>query len=240
MKMNIVLREYSFSDAVLVTTANGIISTARRDAVEFGKRNYTESKDFTPITNQIDAFQNIPTDEEMEGIEIDQTAKKNASKEVVKSKIRHIMSAAKNIWGDKSGKYKRFGTKGLDDFDDANILHCAARVARTATLLLTDLAAEGIVAATITSLKDAGLGFESKINLQLDAIHDRNETKEIRVLAGNDLYRKIVKVANVGKNIWAETSEAKYNDYIIYDRLNSENGGDPNTPPSTTIPTTTI
>jgi hypothetical protein len=229
MKKQIAVREYNFSDAELVTTSNGIVLTARRDATEFGKRNYTETKDFAPTSAQIDAFQAIPTDIEMQGLEEDATIAKDAAKDVVKSQIKRIMSSASNIWGIRSSKYKRFGTKNLDNLSDAFILRCATRVARTATQLLTELAAEGVTTAIISALKDATLDFDNKIDLMLDAKHDRNEMGETRVNAGNALYRKIVKIANVGKNIWAETSEAKYNDYIIYDNPGGSNGGTANT-----------
>lgn len=229
MKKQIAVREYNFSDAELVIVANGIILVARRDATEFGKRNYNETKDFAPTAAQIDAFQAIPTDIEMQGIEEDATIAKDAARELVKSQIKRIMNAASNIWGVKSAKYKRFGTKDLDKLNDAFILRCATRVARTATQLLTELAAEGVVVATINALKDATLDFDNKIDLMLDAKHDRNEMAETRVNAGNALYRKIVKIANVGKNIWAETSEAKFNDYIIYDNPGGNNGGNANT-----------
>lgn len=33
---------------------------------------------------------------------------------------------------------------------------------------------------------------------------------------GNALYKAIVKICNTGKDIWYETNESKYNDYVIY------------------------
>ncbi len=100
---------------------------------------------------------------------------------------------------------------------DSELEKCGKRVARTATLLLTQLAAEGITAAQIADLKTTAIGFEDAQDNQLDAINDRDIATEERIDAGNALYEKLVKFCNTGKDIWVNASEARYNDYIIYD-----------------------
>ena len=83
--------------------------------------------------------------------------------------------------------------------------------------MLTQLAPQGITATTATALLTAVNSFETEVDDQLDTINDRDIATEARVVKGNSVYAKLIKVANTGKNIWVTTNEAKHNDYVIYD-----------------------
>ena len=217
MQKKAAVRNYSIADGELIVTGNSLLTSARRDIVEFTTRNYTEVKDFTPLSLEIVAYADLPTDDELRGIQDTATHTKNLGGDIVKVKIREIMIAAENIYTVHSGEYRRFGTKGMNGFNDAELIQCGRRVARTTTALLTQLAPQGITAATATGLLTAVTNFETDINNQLDAINDRDIATEARVEKGNTMYAKLVKVANTGKSIWVTTSEVKHNDYVIYD-----------------------
>ncbi len=217
MEKKAAVRNYPIADGELIVTGNSLITSARRDIAEFTLRNYTEVKDFAPLALEIDAFQDLPTDEELRGIQDTATQTKNIGADNVRVKIREIMTATENIYAVHSGEYRRFGTKGMSHFNDAELIQCGRRVARTTTAMLTQLAAQGITATTATGLLTAVTNFENEIHDQLDAINDRDIAAEARIVAGNAMYAKLVKVANTGKNIWVTTSEAKHNDYVIYD-----------------------
>ena len=45
----------------------------------------------------------------------------------------------------------------------------------------------------------------------------RDITTEKRIKALNALYKMVAKYTGIGKDIFYETNEAKYNDYVIYD-----------------------
>lgn len=49
-----------------------------------------------------------------------------------------------------------------------------------------------------------------------DAIADREIATEERTEKANLLYADLVKLCTFGKEIWAHSNEAKYNDYVIY------------------------
>jgi hypothetical protein len=225
------VRLYQFPDGTLVIKGNNFITSARRDATEFGERNITEANTFSLIEADIDAFKNLPTDEELEGIKMDFTEKKDLKEDAIRKQVNRIMTAAENIFGIHSAKYYRFGAKGLDGMVDSELLKCARRVARTANSLMSDLAAEGVTTALTATLLTTANDYEEAIDDQLDAINDRNIAAEERVEAGNAIYLKLVKLTNTGKDIWFTVNEAKYNDYVIYNTQSGEKEED--TPPPT-------
>jgi hypothetical protein len=224
-------RLYKFPDGTLVIKGNNFITSARRDATEFGERNITDANTFSLIEADIDAFKNLPTDEELEGIKMDFTEKKDVKEDSIKKQISRIMTSAGNIFGTGSAKYYRFGAKGVDAMVESELLKCARRVARTANSLMSDLAAEGVTPAITATLLTTATEYEDAIDDQLDAINDRNIAAEERVEAGNAIYNKLVKLTNTGKDIWYTVNEAKYNDYVIYNTKSGEKEEEP-TPPT--------
>jgi hypothetical protein len=225
-------RIYKFSDAILVIKSNNILTCCRRDATEFDERNKTEANTFTPLQTEVDAFKNLPTDEELEGAKMEFTEIKAAKKDALKKQIGRIMTSAANIFGVNSAKYYRFGTKGMDAMDEPELLKCARRVARTAGSFASQLATEGVTAAMIAAVLTTAQEYEDAIDDQKDAANDRNIAAEERIEMGNALYDKVVKLSNTGKDIWSSVNEAKYNDYIIYNTVSGEKEDD-NTPANT-------
>lgn len=217
MQKKAAVRNYSIADGELIVTGNSLLTSARRDIVEFNARNYTEVKDFTPLELEIKAYSDLPTDEELRGIHDTATHNKNRSADNVKVKVREIMTATANVFDVHSGEYRRFGTKGMSNFNDADLIQCSKRVARTTTAMLAKLTPQGITAATVTDLLTLVTTFEDDINEQLDAFNDRDIATEARIEKGNAVYGKLIKLANTGKNIWVTTNEAKHNDYVFYD-----------------------
>jgi len=55
------------------------------------------------------------------------------------------------------------------------------------------------------------------IDAQAKGISDRDVATEDRTEILNVLYRLLTKYAGIGQDIFSETDEAKYNDYVIYD-----------------------
>ena len=51
---------------------------------------------------------------------------------------------------------------------------------------------------------------------QGQAIANRDNAAKERVEKANELYALLTRYCEIGKSIWYETNEAKYNDYIIY------------------------
>ena len=64
------------------------------------------------------------------------------------------------------------------------------------------------------------------VSLQ-DKIGDRDILQEARVEAGNAIYSTLVSYTTIGQTIWKATNVAKYNDYVVYDTVTTQ---EPSTP----------
>ena len=64
--------------------------------------------------------------------------------------------------------------------------------------------------------------FELAMNIQQDKVADRDIAVENRIDIGNLLYDEMIKVCDIGKDIWAETDRTKYDAYCIYDSNNEQ------------------
>ncbi len=210
------MRVYTLSDADLAQLGDKAVELITRDIAELDTYGIDDDdKDW--IADTTTSFKNYPTDEELEGEVSDKTEKKDEAADVVKVDVRSIMVRASNAFGVKAAKYRKFGTKGMDNMDDNNLHRLGNRVVRVATGYLAELAEEGLTQAIIDVLDDKNNAFGDAIDAKDEAVRERDISTEDRVDLGNSLYEKIVKVFNAGKDYWVNKDEAKYNDYVIYE-----------------------
>ena len=215
MKKNPVSREYTFPDAVLKQKADEFINLIDRDIAEFTDRGYNPTKK-TEFTNARDAVDNFPSDEQLEAIKIEFTAQKDAARNALAKTMRTILNMAQNVFGLASAKYKEFGASDLSRQSDAELVRNARIMTVTADKYLTELASEGLTADKITTLSNQRDILDIAIDAQAKGISDRDLATEDRVEILNILYRLVIKYAGIGQDIFYETDEAKYNDYVIY------------------------
>ena len=64
--------------------------------------------------------------------------------------------------------------------------------------------------------------FENSLNIQQDKVADRDIAVERRVDMGNSIYLEMITLCDIGKDIWAETDLAKYENYAIYESNNEQ------------------
>ncbi|MBI1287915.1 MAG: hypothetical protein GC178_10080 [Flavobacteriales bacterium] len=184
----------------------------------------------TDLAAKTQALKDYPTDEELQGIASEATENKDAAADALKVSIRSIMVRVKQVFPVDSAKYNRFGTKGLDDMSDNDLVRCGGRVSRVATQYLTELGPKGVTAAMITDLDTLTTALDDAIDAQDTANRARHVATQERVDLANDLYANIVELFDFGKDHWITRNEAKYSDYIIY---NVPGGGA--TPPVTVL-----
>ena len=125
-----------------------------RDITEFTDRGFTAAKR-TALATAISNFDNFATDEQLLGVKVAATATKDAARENVEKQMRTLFLAAKNVFGENTGKYREFGEPNLTLQTHSNLARNAKTMAVTATKYVTDLAGEGITVAKITSLTNA-------------------------------------------------------------------------------------
>jgi hypothetical protein len=210
------VREYHFPDSRLVILADDMLQTALRDLVQFETRGINAAW-IAHVQTMSVAFVNIPSDIELTGrVGIAAEAKENAA-EAVRGHIRSIRTMAINCLGTGSARYRAFGFDGMNEMRDEVLYFLCKRVLREGAAQMDKLAAEGLTAARLNVIAQALGHFEQTITGKQDAEKARDIQTEDRIVAGNALYREIVRICNTGKDLFAVTDEARYNDYIIYD-----------------------
>lgn len=227
MKKNPVAREFKLADAFLKQKADEFINLIDRDIAEFTDRGYNPTKK-TEFTNARDAVDNFPSDEQLEAIKIEFTTQKDAARNALAKTMRTILNMAQNVFGLASAKYKEFGGSDLSRQSDAELVRNARIMTVTADKYLTELASEGLTADKIATLSNQRDILDIAIDAQAKGISDRDVATEDRVEILNILYRLVMKYAGIGQDIFYETDEAKYNDYVIY---NTPSGQQEELPP---------
>ncbi|MFC0426578.1 hypothetical protein [Chryseobacterium scophthalmum] len=210
MKKEQVTRSFRIADSVLKQKADELIALIDRDLTEFTDRGYNPTKktELTTARNMIDSF---PSDEQLEAIKIYLTEQKDAARKALEKSMRSIFNAAENVFGQHSAKYKEFGNALISQQSDAKIMSL------TAEKYLPELSDEGLTVDKINTLTTQRDALDIAIDSQAQGISDRDVVTEGRVEALNKLYQLLTKYAGIGQDIFYETNEAKYNDYIIHD-----------------------
>jgi len=214
-------REYNFPDADLYAQCIERLKYVRRDADLFVNYAYSVSRMDT-FEHNCQVFAELPTDDELVGAQMEATQKKNDAREALKTAIRSVMLRVEGIYPATSGKYRKFGTFKMNDMTDAQLLLCGRRVVRVANSLIAVLEEMGLKQTHLDTVKEAAAQFENAINIQMDKVADRDISVEKRIEIGNQLYKEMILVCNIGKDIWAEKDRLKYQSYVIYESNNEQ------------------
>lgn len=216
MKKNPVTRGYLFPDAVLKQKADEFINLLDRDIVEFTDRGYSPAKR-SELMEARSAVEDFPSDEQLEAIKIDLTNQKETARRALEKSMRTILNMAENTFGFGSAKHKEFGASDITRQPDAEIVRNARIMSATADKYLRELENEGLTEDKIATLIAQRDELDLAIDAQAKGISDRDVATEDRIEVLNTLYKLLTKYAGIGQDIFYETDEAKYNDYIIYD-----------------------
>lgn len=216
MKKEQVTRDFKLADSALKQKADELIALIDRDITEFKDRGYNADKK-TELTAARTAVDNFPSDEQLESIKMNLTEQKDAARRALEKSMRSIFKMAENVFGLYSAKYKEFGSAGISQLSDAEVVRIAKMMSGTAEKYLPQLADEGLTSDKINTLITQREALDVAIDAQAKGISDRDLASEDRVEALNHLYQLLTKYAGTGQDIFYETNEAKYNDYIIYD-----------------------
>ena len=219
MKKNELKTIFKMAYSALMQLGDKAVMLISRDATELASYGVDEPMKNNVIDKTL-LLKEMPTDEELLAEVSVKTEEKNELSDAIRNAIRTITIRAKNVYGDKSAKYKRFGIKDIDKMTDDELYRCAKRVSRTATGYLPELAPKGLTEAEITELTNKAESFDDIIDAKDEAVRIRDIATEERVGLSNELYKLISEVFDYGKNYWYTREEAKYNDYIIYDTPN--------------------
>lgn len=211
---------FKMSYGELVQLGDKAISLYDRDIADLQRFGIAAS-DRLALKNETDAFRTFPTDEEVLGVQTQATAEKDSLRTFVLKSISDIMLRAKLVFGANTPQYQRFATKEMHGEDDANVARIARRVHRVATELLPSLAVRGLTQAELDGFIALIEQFDIAIDAKESAVRQRDIMQQERQEFATQLYKRIVELFDIGKQVYDGVNEAKYNDYIIY----NNNGG---------------
>jgi hypothetical protein len=209
-------RKYRMSDGKLIEVMERALIGANRDLTRLEDFGYTEL-----ILDDLEAerlaFAAMPTDVELSGqMGLATLNKNNKVKETIDYVMVEIMQRVKLAFGSETHPiYKSFGVKNIHNEPEGNLLFLLLRVHRRADQLIAQIG-NGLTPAIVAMVQTKANEFVALVHAQEQAVEDRDAAVQARVEAGNALYAKLVKLADLGKRLWLNVDESKYNDYVIY------------------------
>jgi hypothetical protein len=216
MKKKNISPAFKIGLGVFVSTLKPKLNFARRDIKEFETFGIDATK-IDCLEKELNGWADITSDDELIGDQMLATKTKDAAAAELSSALGAILTRAANNFGTDSAYYRKFGVTSLSILVDGELCAAAKRVKRVAETYLEDLRGHGLSQQIIDDMDQKRVAFERALGFQEDAIADRDIASENRIEKANAIYSEIAKLCQTGKQIWAETNEAKYNDYIIYD-----------------------
>lgn len=211
-------RTYRLRDGDLLTRGLAIVAAARRDAVKMAEYGYSAAA-IDAIDTKITALLQAPTDVELAAILKEKTRAKNALQaEAIEHVMAQLMQRVGLKYGFNSAVHARFRVSGIQNRRDGDFLLTLYQVHRKAddADFKTGMASVGLSQAHVDAIGAYATGFQERLMEQDEALRQRDSALENRVAAANALYAEVVKLAGLGKRLWVNESEAKYNDYVIY------------------------
>ena len=206
-------RIYPMADADLKQLADQLKTSIVRDATDFATRNIAAAQ-LTAYQTTINVFDATTTDEELLGLVTDAVEKRDAIVENSQKAIRTIRNMAEITYNSK-GKYATFGFDDLSKLTPNDLYRLATRVVRVGNQLLAELSAQGLTAAQLTALGTLATQLDNAIDFVAEKIEIRDLETQDRVIKGNLLWAEMSRLASIGKSLFEDTNEAKYNDYVL-------------------------
>lgn len=216
MKKPFVRRKYRLTDAVLKQKADEIAALVERDREEFADRGYDNDAKVA-FAHAIQLVSDQSLDVTLKSSKMIFTSIKRANRTALEKTMRIIFTMAANKFGKNSAKYRAFGEANISKQKDSDIVRSYKMIAIAAQENLAVLTSEGLTQEKIDTLNAQGIALDESIDAVAIGIFDRDIATERRITLLNALYALVIKYARTGKEIFYEISEAKYNDYIIYD-----------------------
>lgn len=209
------VRLYNMTDGGLFKLILEKIVIATRDIADLSNWGVTLTDLNTLETDNL-AFAAIPTDAYFQGLEMETVRNKDTTRTTLENRLGNLRTMAENTFGTASVDYGVFGFEGMAGATDEKLLRLAKRARKQGIANQAAMAVWGCSPAFLTQLKTDWEAFDEKIDNVQSAEANRKKATVLRVKTGNGLYTRIDKICNTGKNIYSSTSEAQYNDYLIY------------------------
>ncbi len=210
-----VVKTYAMSNPELMFLAGDFVTFMNRDSAEFVARG-VDAAAITAFEALGNAFEVFPPDEYYSALVTAEVEAKNTARANSYNMVQKISGFFEQRWGLDSWQYKQLGIKGMSVSSDDKFKSVCRNVVAVATDQLANLTAIGLTQADIDALDAEAQIMEDKGHEIKDKTALRDSKTQERAEKGNELYSFVKQYSTIGKLIWENVSEAKYNDYIIY------------------------
>ncbi len=220
MTNNPISRDYKFSDVELKQTGRTLISIVTRDISEFSVFGVTNT---SVVEGLLDMFDQILPDSYFRGKISIARQNRDEAQATLRQRLRILRAMTKARWGNSTNanlqiyKWPQLYTSRLN-----RLSQLAKNAHQIATTQLASLTGQGLTQAFLDTLEADRISLNNKIDALDRLARNRDLTTQNRILKGNKLYAEATRLADFGKNIFAHTDEAKYNDYIIHNQPSSK------------------
>jgi len=207
-------KNFNTTIANLYQLGNRIIGLLERDISEFNKYGITEAH-VNELRSNIDQFNNLPFDELYEQRQILLSKEKSEKEETLKMALRNLILKIEMAYEQSNVLYLTISRTKLLKLSSSELCVHTKSILIIVEENLDMLSNFGVTTSEIDNLKT--LSDELTI-LNIDrevAIYKRVSATNHRVIEANKIYKQISKYFYMGRKIWAEQSEALYNDYIL-------------------------
>lgn len=209
------VRIYNMSDADLCQLIDEKILFARRDIADLAPRGVTTAVlDALALDN--DAFKNLDTDVQLQAAEQEAVEAKTAARKALENRIGNLRNMAENTFGTATVEYEVFGFEGMVGETDSGLLDLAKTARKQALTDQAAMAEWGCSPAFLNLLQTDIETFDTERGNVKTAEAARKKGTVLRVKTGNNLYTRLDKIGNTGKDVYRSTNPAKHNDYLIY------------------------
>jgi len=158
----------------------------------------------------------MPTDAELVGDKIGKTEAKAAKAKELREGISDIVNRVGLKYGKSSWQYRKIRVSELARLNDSELCRIGKATSRTATAFIDETASMGLTQELLDNINTITQEFDDLIDLQHDAVKERDISTQERRLKANALYIKLMHISETGKAAYMSKNEAKYNDYVIY------------------------
>ncbi|MBI9037114.1 MAG: carboxypeptidase regulatory-like domain-containing protein [Bacteroidales bacterium] len=215
LKANEVFPNFHLKYGALIQKSDDLTSSATRDLVDLALYGMTQGKldETKTLRNE---FADMPTDAELIGDKIGKTEAKAEKSKELRVLINDIVNRVGLKYGKSSWQYRKIRVGDLSRIGDSDLCRSGKATARTMTSLIDENSSIGLTQELLDKLNTVTQEFDDLIDLQIDAVKERDIVTQKRRLKANELYKKLIHISETGKAAYMSTNEAKYNDYIIY------------------------
>lgn len=213
--MNPTKKEYTLSNPELMFLAGDFVVFMNRDTTEFAVRG-VDAIAITAFEALGNAFEVFPPDEYYSALVTAEVEAKNLYRASSYAMVQKISGFFEQQWGLGSWQYKQLGIKSMSISSDDKYKSACRNVVAVATDQLANLTAIGLTQADIDTLDADAQSMEDEGHEIKEKMALRDSKTQERTLKGNELYSFVKQYSTIGKLIWENVDEAKYNDYIIY------------------------